>query len=469
MRFDRREFLSVMAAVVAQPAVSLNRFQRTGPGQTVVVFGAGLAGLCTAYELLELGHSVTVLEAQTRPGGRVRTLREPFAQGLYTEAGPETIPGAHAITQHYAREFGLRLVPTTIPGTRSFYHVRGKRVFNNDTAVWPFELTDDERKSGLAGLFRKYVEEANQQATAAGFANDPVKALMAWDAQRPGEWLRGKGASPAAAELIALGFGTDFGSAASYLLHGLNSRGGAVSYRVEGGNDNLPREFAKRVRVRFGTAVVSVKQDDLGVDVVVQRGGASETLRADRAVCALPCPVIGSIFEDARLSPAKQRAIREQYYSRTVKVFLQARTRFWLNEGLNGFVTTDLPIERLTPDPGADPLARGALAAYPIAAYTADLERMDEGDRVKAALAQARQIFPQLTDQFEGGVSHAWGLDPWQRGSFALHSPGQIGFLDTLAKTEGRIHFAGEHTSAWTGWMQGALESARRVVREING
>ena len=46
---------------------------------------------------------------------------------------------------------------------------------------------------------------------------------------------------------------------------------------------------------------------------------------------------------------------------------------------------------------------------------------------------------------------------------------GQIGFIDTLAAPEGRIHFAGEHTSPWTGWMQGALESARRVVREING
>ena len=94
---------------------------------------------------------------------------------------------------------------------------------------------------------------------------------------------------------------------------------------------------------------------------------------------------------------------------------------------------------------------------------------MTEQERVTAALEQARQIFPELATTFEGGVAHAWGADPWQRGSFALHTPGQIGFIDTLAAVEGRIHFAGEHTSAWTGWMQGAFESARRVVREING
>jgi len=464
----RREFLAFVAAAFAPALPRLERLQRSGPAQRVIVVGAGLAGLCTAYELQNLGHTVTVLEAQTRPGGRVRTLREPFGLGLYTEAGAESIPGVHDVTQHYARQFGLALVPNQVPGARSFYHVRGQRIAPGDAAVWPLDLTDDERKLGLAGLFRRYIDEASQQARDAGFPQQPVRAMAAWDALKPGEWLRGRGASPAAAELVTLGFGTELGSAASFLLHGLNSRGASIAYRIDGGNDRLPGEFAKRVDVRYGTPVTGVKQDDRGVDVIVQSGAGVETLRADRVVCALPCPVIGRIFESARLSDAKTRAIREQYYSRTVKVFLQTRTRFWLKDGLNGHVTTDLPIERLTPDPGADPGARGALAAYPIGAYTAALERMTEAERVTAAREQAQQIFPELPRFFEGGVSHCWGLDPWQRGSFALHTPGQIGFIDTLAAPEGRLHFAGEHTSMWTGWMQGALDSARRVTREIN-
>ena len=458
-----------MAAALAPTLPRLEPLQRSGPVQRVAVLGAGLAGLCTAYELQKLGHAVTVIEAQTRPGGRVRTLREPFPPGLYTEAGAESIPGVHDITQHYAREFGLTLLPNQVPGARSFYYVRGQRVAPGDAAVWPLALTEEERKLGLAGLFRRYVDEASQQARDAGFAQQPVRAMSAWDALKPGEWLRSKGASPAAAELVTLGFGTEFGSAASFLLHGLNSRGSAISYRIEGGNDRLPGEFAKRVEVRYGMPVIEVRQDDGSVDVIVQAGAGPETLRVDRVVCTLPCPVIGRIFAFARLSDAKARAIREQHYSRTVKVFLQTRTRFWLKDGLSGHVTTDLPIERLTPDPGADPGARGALTAYPIGAYTAVLERMTEAERVTAAREHAQQIFNELPQFFEGGVSHCWGLDPWQRGSFALHTPGQIGFIDTLAKPEGRIHFAGEHTSAWTGWMQGALESARRAVREISG
>ena len=435
----------------------------------MLVLGGGLAGLCAAYELQGLGHTVTVLEAQTHPGGRVRTIRAPFAPGLYTEAGAETIPGVHDITQHYARTFGLPLVPTAVPGTRTFVFVKGQRIVTSDTAaVWPYDLTADERAAGRAALLRKYLDDATQQARAAGFPQQTVRALAPFDALTPGAWLRGRGASPAAAEMLTLGFGAEFGSAASFLLHGLNA-GGAISYRIEGGNDRLPMEFARRVDIRYGAPAVSVRQTDTGVSVAVRTPGGVTTLEADRLVCALPCPVIGGIFDEARLSGEKKRAIREQHYSRTVKIFLQTRTRFWLKDGWSGFVTTDLPIERLTPDPGADPGSRGALAAYPIAAYTSALEAMTEAERVAAALAQAQQIFPDLGAACEGGVSHCWGLDPWERGSFALHTPGQIGFLDVLARAEGRIHFAGEHTSPWTGWMQGALESARRVVTEISG
>jgi monoamine oxidase len=462
----RRELLAMMAAAIPLPRIA--PLQRRGPAQRIVVIGAGLAGLCTAYELQNLGYTVTVVEAQSRPGGRVRTLRAPFAPGLYVEAGPETIPGIHDLTQHYARTFGLKLVPTTVPGTRPCYFVRGRRVMNNDAAVWPFDLTEEERKLGLGGLFRKYVDEAFRRARGAGFPGQPVRAMSGWDNLTPGAWLREQGASAGATELVTLGFGAEFGSAASFLLHGLNSQGGSVSYRIEDGNERLPQEFARRVEVRYGTPVAAVTQSDRGVEVIVRRNGATDTLTADRVVCTLPCPVIGRIFEAAKLSSGKALAIREQHYSRTVKIFLQTRTRFWLGDGLSGFVTTDLPIERLTPDPGADPGARGALTAYPIGDYTARLEAMSEDERVATALDQARTIFPELATAFEGGVAHAWGLDPWQRGSFALHTPGQIGFIDTLAKPEGRIHFAGEHTSAWTGWMQGALESARRVVGEID-
>src|SRR5262245_28801874 len=187
----RREFLTTIA-VAAAPLAQIERFVRTGPAQRVIVIGAGLAGLCTAYELQALGHTVTVLEAQMRPGGRVRALREPFAPGIHVEAGPEQIPGVHEITLHYARVLGLTLLPSRTSGTRFLYHVRGQRVVNSGSPVWPFALTDDERTLGLQGLFRKYLDEEIARVRA-DFPQHTVRALEKLDQQTPGAWLRSRG------------------------------------------------------------------------------------------------------------------------------------------------------------------------------------------------------------------------------------------------------------------------------------
>ena len=103
--------------------------------------------------------------------------------------------------------------------------------------------------------------------------------------------------------MLSLGFGAEFGSAASYLLHALNLRGGTGSFRVEGGNENLPRAFAAKIAdLLYGAPVASVTQDDRSVTVRLRSG---ETLTGDGAICALPCPVIGRMFEGARFSEAE--------------------------------------------------------------------------------------------------------------------------------------------------------------------
>src|SRR5688500_17881988 len=100
--------LAALAAAIAPlcPAVS-----RAAPPRKVIVLGAGLAGLAAAYELRRAGHEVTVLEARERAGGRVNTLREPFADGLHAEDGALFIPQNHDLTLGYARSFGLSLEP----------------------------------------------------------------------------------------------------------------------------------------------------------------------------------------------------------------------------------------------------------------------------------------------------------------------------------------------------------------------
>ena len=81
------------------------------PAKQVVIVGAGMAGLVAGYELTRAGHDVTILEARNRVGGRVFTLRTPFSDGHYADAGAARIPPDHDMTLGYADHFGLTLDP----------------------------------------------------------------------------------------------------------------------------------------------------------------------------------------------------------------------------------------------------------------------------------------------------------------------------------------------------------------------
>ena len=115
----RRQFLTEAASAIAGTGLAWTIgkagaskvFILRGPAKKVIILGAGMAGLVAGYELSQLGHDVTILEARTRPGGRVHTLREPFSDGLYAEAGAARIPDQHDLTLKYVRLLGLPLEP----------------------------------------------------------------------------------------------------------------------------------------------------------------------------------------------------------------------------------------------------------------------------------------------------------------------------------------------------------------------
>ena len=91
----------------------------------MIIVGAGLAGLSAGYELLQAGHEPLILEAQQRVGGRIYTMREPFARGLYGEAGAMRIPRAHALTMAYIEKFGLQTADFAMGNPQAYVHVGG--------------------------------------------------------------------------------------------------------------------------------------------------------------------------------------------------------------------------------------------------------------------------------------------------------------------------------------------------------
>ncbi|HYG82337.1 MAG TPA: FAD-dependent oxidoreductase [Pyrinomonadaceae bacterium] len=488
MRINRREFLKsgglAAAALSARPLLLAARgrdeLERKGGPKKVIVIGAGLAGLAAAYELARAGHAVTVLEARTRAGGRVYTMREPFSDGMYAEAGAIYVPDNHDWTLRYIKLFDLPVDPVAPRDLSSLFYVRGKRIpvgRGQTTTEWPLELTDEEKRLGRQGMREKYISSVLKDVGDAASADWPPARLKKYDRMTFSEFLRGQGASPAAVALLRLGYpdlwgdGIDTISALGLLRDIAHRRYTKQSYAIRGGSDHLPKAFAARLKdkIHYGAAVVKIEHDARGVRVVYSQAGAHRTLAAAHLVCAVPFSVLRHVDLSPRFSADKQRAIEQLPYTSVARVYLQTRSRFWLDEGLTGQASTDLPIMSVYDRTENQPGTRGILESYMAGPQARRVTAMREGERLSFTLGQMERVHPAVREHFEGGASKCWDEDEWARGDYAWFRPGQVAeLLPHIARPEGRVHFAGEHASAWPGWMQGALESGNRAAREIN-
>jgi monoamine oxidase len=311
-------------------------------------------------------------------------------------------------------------------------------------------------------------------ATAPGW---PPEALRKYDRISFGEFLRQQGASPAAVALLSLGAWNQWGEGVDTVSALLVLRGAALRQyarqfsRIDGGNDRLPRAFATRLaeRIRYGAPVVGIAHGPQSVRVVFLQSGRQEAMTADHVICAIPFSVLRHIEITPPLSPEKRKAIAQLPYSSATRVFLQMRRKFWLEQGLSGWALTDLPISSISEATTNEPGLRGILATYLSGAAARQFAAMDESKRIELTLEQAEKILPGIREKFEGGTSIAWDEIPWSRGAAPWLRPGQMtALLPHLAPPEGRVHFAGEHTSVWMRWMQGALESGQRAAREVH-
>lgn len=393
-KISRRKFLKRSAVALA--GVSLARTRAFGAitigvaPKKILIIGAGVAGLCAGYELSAQGHDVTILEARLRPGGRVHTLREPFSDGLYAEAGAARIPDTHDLTLKYVKLFDLPLEP-----------------------MYPSQLS-----------------------------------ALRWD---------GKSSQPITTAEFTKALGRFFGDE-------LGDNPARWS-KIKGGSDLLPHAFARRLveKIQYGAAVVRLEQDANAARAVYTRNGVTQTLSADRILCALPFSVLRNIQLPSTFSERKIKVIKSLKYDSVSRVYLQTKNRFWGEQGLNGFALTNDGVEIWQPS-WSQPGSRGILMTYARPGQAERIAKMKESERIGSTLTQLDPLFPGLKENFERGATKCWIEDEWSRGAWAF-----VGLNFGIASApEGRIHFAGEHLSPWFSWIQGALDSSLRTVKQIS-
>jgi monoamine oxidase len=465
-------------------------------GASVLVLGAGIAGMVAAYELRNAGYKVQVLEYNARAGGRNWTLRGGdsytelggyaqecrFDPGLYINPGPWRLPYHHHGMLSYCKRLGVSLEPFVQVNYNAYVHnskaFGGKpqrlRSVKADYTGHVAEL--------LAKATNNHALDADVTAEDRALLLESLRATGALDhnfrfvkgsessdrrgyEKEPGGGLTAK---PVYSDPIGLGdllksrlWGT--------LMIGELYDMQTTMFQPVGGMGMVGQAFGRELGplIRYNAKVVDIDQDEHGVSVTYEdlsAGSAKQTAKADWCVCTIPLSILGQI--PMKVGGPMAAAISAVPYCTGLKVGLQFKRRFWEeDEQIYGGITyTDLPIGQISyPSSRFFSEGKGVL----LGAYIWDMNEsmrfssMSPAERVAKAVEYGSKIHPQYAKEFDNGVGVAWHRVPGAMGCFGLWTDAaRAEHYDNLCAFDNRIVLAGEHASYLPAWQEGAVTSA---------
>jgi monoamine oxidase len=480
----RRDFLRRAGAAGAIAAVGSARWLPDADAATaprIVVVGAGLAGLTTAYRLKQAGYSAQVYEAADRIGGRCWTIRGAFADGQIAEHGGELIDQGHTAVRKLANDLGLRLdnlLAAQPNGTEDFYFFDGRRYSFTDATndlkgIWQ-QIHSDVVAAGYPTLYNS--------STDRGRVLDRM-SIAAWiDAYVPG------GRASNLGQLLDVAYNIEYGAETTdqsslnmlYLL-GYSGQGqlrifgpSNEKYHVTGGNDQIAQGMADALtgQITTGSELIAVARNADGTYAATfQQGARTRTVTADKLVLALPFSILRSVdVTGAGFNDVKRRAINELGMGTNAKLHLQFSDRHWYGLGNNGNTYADTGYQDTWEVTRAQPGASGILVDYTGGTIGASFGSGSPSARAKQFLAQLEPVLPGITAKWNGRATvDFWTGYPWTKGSYSYWKVGQYTSIAGAEREQsGTCHFAGEHTSIdFQGYLNGGVESGERVVSEI--
>lgn len=473
-------------------------------GASVLVLGAGMAGMVAAYELRNAGYRVQVLEYNSRAGGRNWTLRGGdrytelggatqecgFDPGLYINPGPWRLPYHHRGMLSYCKRLGVALEPFVQVNHNAYVHSRkafGGRPQRLRTVKADYQghvaellskatrsqaldaqvtaedreiLLDSLRMWGALDQNYRYVK-GSDGSERRGYERDPGGGLSA---------------RPAFSDPVSLADLLHSGLWSALMFNDMYDFQ-TTMFQPVGGMGQVGQAFGRELGslIRYNAKVVEIHQDGNGVTATFEDLGAGsgrQTARADWCVCAIPLSILSQI--PMNVGGPMAQAIAAVPYCPGLKVGLQFKRRFWEeDEQIYGGVTyTDLPIGQISyPSSRFFDGGKGVLLGAYIwdAVNCMDFSSMPPAERIAKAVEYGSQIHAQFRHEFENGIAVAWHRAPFAMGCFGLWSDAtRAQHYDNLCAFDGRIVLAGEHASYLPAWQEGAVTSALDAVGRLH-
>ena len=435
----------------------------------VVIVGAGLAGLSAARTLRAAGHEVVVLEARDRVGGR--TLNHDLGDGKVVEVGGQWVGPTQTRLLELARELGVATYPTHAEG-RHLIAAGDRLIRYRGLIPWlgPRVLTDyGQAQLRLELMARRVPVETPWRA----------RRATEWDGMTFWSWIRRATHTKLCAELFRLTCEAVWACEPEdvSLLHvlfyvrsagGLNALigtdGGAQQDRFAGGSQRLSLAMADELggAVRLDSPVRSIAQDAGGVTV--------EGVRARAAIVAVPPALTARIAFDPLLPAPRDQLVQRMPQGSVIKCMAIYDEPFWRADGLSGQASsTRGPVKVIfdnTPPEGTP----GVLLGFLEGGEARELGEWAPAARRAAVGESCTRLFGMRAARPTDYVERSWAHEEYSRGCYGCYMPpgAWTAHGPALRAPVGRVVWAGAETAeVWMGYMDGAVRSADRAVREV--
>jgi monoamine oxidase len=519
-RMSRRSLLQMIGTVAGSTAMynamtEMGFAQESGyagppklgnpkPGTSVLVLGAGIAGMVAAIELRDAGYKVQILEYNNRSGGRNWSLyggdtytelggftqHVQFDPGQYINPGPWRLPHHHYGILHYANRLNVGLEP--------FIQVNYNAWVHNTNANGGKPKRYREVQADFHGHVAELLSKATKQSA---LDQDVTKedqeilltALRGWGALDENyRYVKGRASSNRRGPLVDDGGGLNSlptysepqpmsDLLRSYMWRtigwGQDFEYQHAIFQPKGGMGQIGLAFGRELGniIQYNSKVIDIHQDDKGVTATYvdsRNGGEPRKATADWCVCTIPASILSQI--PMNVSGKKKAAINAIPYGAGLKIGLQFKRRFWEQDDriYGGLTYTNQPNAMLG-YPMWDYFSKGKgviLGAYVMGAGAFLAAAKPPEERIKDALEYGEKVHPgQYKANYECGVAVAWHRVPWTLGcSGQWTEEARAQHYNDLCELDGRIVLAGEHASRLPAWQEGAVTSATDAITRLH-